>query len=48
MIQSDTKGNEAVTKGRKRFCLPKIEAGQVVHKGSVRPEAGADMQSHQR
>lgn len=26
MIQSDTRGNEAVTKGGKRFCLLKTEA----------------------
>lgn len=26
MIQSDTQGNEAVTKGGKRFCLLKTEA----------------------
>jgi len=43
VIQSDTRGNEAVIKGGKRL---KLNQRQVVHKGNVKPEAGVDMESH--
>lgn len=47
MIQSDTKGNETVRKVRDPVCL-KQKPRQVVHKGTVKPEAGAHMESQQR